>query len=110
MTKEEKIQVLLYKYQGCFDILDNYQINWKSTEIKQPTEKEILKIFNSDEYKNRHYVYPDGNPNTSTLMRLKDIDIKSIRSLREWLSTQTDAPKFIKDYEDEAKEERKKLK
>lgn len=110
MTNEEKFQVLLYKYKGCFNILDNYQINWYNTEIKQPTEEEILEIFNSDEYKNRYYVYPDGNSNKPTLIKLKDIDFKSIRSIREWVSKQQDAPQFIKDYEDEAKEERKKLK
>ena len=40
---------------------------------------------------------------------LKDIDIKSIRSLREWLSSKEDAPKFIKDYESDALAKRNEI-
>jgi uncharacterized membrane protein YbaN (DUF454 family) len=35
--------------------------------------------------------------------------MKSIRALREWLAGQPDAPQFIKDYEEQAAIERKKL-
>jgi len=41
---------------------------------------------------------------------LYEIDLKSIRSLREWLAAQTDAPQFVKDYEAKAAAERLKLK
>lgn len=44
------------------------------------------------------------------LAKLEEIDIKSIRSLREWVSKQTDAPQFLKDYEEQTKAERAKLK
>jgi hypothetical protein len=41
--------------------------------------------------------------------KLSEIDAKSIRSMREWLSKQGDAPQFLRDYETQAKEERAKL-
>jgi len=41
---------------------------------------------------------------------LNDIDIKSIRSLREWLVKQPDCPEFLKTYENEAKAKRAELK
>lgn len=41
--------------------------------------------------------------------RLHEIDMKSIRSLREWVAKQPDAPEFIKSYEAEAIAERSKL-
>jgi hypothetical protein len=40
---------------------------------------------------------------------LLSIDTASIRSIREWLSTQPDAPQFIKDHEKNAQTERNKL-
>ena len=42
--------------------------------------------------------------------KLADIDIKCIRSLREWISQQPTAPQFVKDYEAQAQTERAKLK
>ena len=41
--------------------------------------------------------------------RLAEIDLKSIRSLREWLAAREDAPEFIKTHEAEAIAERAKL-
>jgi hypothetical protein len=41
---------------------------------------------------------------------LKEIDLKSIRSLREWVVAQPDAPTYIKDFEIKAADERIKLK
>jgi hypothetical protein len=42
--------------------------------------------------------------------KLKEIDLKSIRSMREWVAAQPDAPAYIKDFEIEAADERIKLK
>jgi len=42
--------------------------------------------------------------------QLQNIDIKSIRSLREWLVSQSGAPDFIKTYETDAQNLRKSLK
>lgn len=41
--------------------------------------------------------------------RLKEIDIQSIRSLREWVAKQADAPQYILEHESEAILERAKL-
>ena len=41
---------------------------------------------------------------------LAEIDQKSIRSIREWIAQQIDAPEFLKQYEAEAAEKRTKLK
>lgn len=41
---------------------------------------------------------------------LNDIDIKSIRSLREWLVKQPDCPEFIKTHENQATAKRSELK
>lgn len=41
---------------------------------------------------------------------LDSIDVKSIRSLREWLLKQTDCPEFIKQYEEQATKKRAELK
>jgi len=42
--------------------------------------------------------------------KLADIDIKSIRSIREWVAKQSDAPQYAKDFEIMASTERAKLK
>lgn len=55
---------------------------------------------------------PDPEPDTTkqeALQRLKEIDLKSIRSIREWLTTQETAPEFTKQHEAEAQTERGKL-
>lgn len=41
---------------------------------------------------------------------LYELDIKSIRSIREWIVTQSDAPEFLKQYEAQAIEKRGELK
>ena len=43
------------------------------------------------------------------MQNLAGIDLKSIRSLREWIAKQPDAPEFAKDYEAQAIVERAKL-
>jgi hypothetical protein len=42
--------------------------------------------------------------------RLREIDIASIGSIREYIVAKPDAPKFLKDYEAAAAAEREKLK
>ena len=43
------------------------------------------------------------------LTKLREIDMASVRALREYISAQPDAPKIIKDREAEAITEREKL-
>lgn len=55
---------------------------------------------------------PDPEPDTTrrdAVVKLKEIDLKSIRSIREWLATQETAPEWIKQREAEAEAERGKL-
>ncbi len=56
---------------------------------------------------------PDPEPDNTKMIakaNLKEIDLKSIRSIREWLATQETAPEWIKQREAEAEAERGKLK
>jgi hypothetical protein len=48
--------------------------------------------------------------NAVVLAELNKIDISSIRSMREWICTQPDAPSYLTEKEDKAKDERVKLK
>jgi hypothetical protein len=64
---------------------------------------EILEASKSPEQKT-------AEVNAPVVSRLSEIDLKSIRSLREWLVAQPDAPQFIIDLEATAMAERKKLK
>ena len=41
---------------------------------------------------------------------LKEIDLKSIRNIREYIATKKDAPDFLKAYEADAINERSKIK
>ena len=61
--------------------------------IPEPTEEEIAEAI-SDQAK----------------ADLVDIDIKSIRTIREWLVAQPDIPQYLVDYEAEAIEKRTKIK
>lgn len=47
--------------------------------------------------------------NADAKAKLIQIDIKSIRSLREWVSAQPDAPSWLLDHEEEAQTERARL-
>jgi hypothetical protein len=47
--------------------------------------------------------------NAEVKAKLIEIDLKSIRSLREWVAKQPDAPQYLKDYEAQASEARAKL-
>lgn len=47
--------------------------------------------------------------NSDAKEALKEIDLKSIRAIREWVSKQVDAPSFLKDQEVKAIAERKKF-
>jgi len=46
----------------------------------------------------------------AALVVLKDLDLKSIRSIREYIAAKENAPKFLKDYETQAIDERVKMK
>lgn len=48
--------------------------------------------------------------NAAAKAELIQIDLQSVRAIREWLAAQPDAPKILKQHEDAAKAERAKLK
>ncbi len=48
--------------------------------------------------------------NEDAKAELIQIDLQSIRSIREWIAAQPDAPEILKQHEDSAKAERAKLK
>jgi hypothetical protein len=68
----------------------------------KPTEEECLAVLPSVQEK-------IASREDVVKARLAEIDLKSIRSLREWVAKQPDAPEFIKTYEAEAVTERSKL-
>ena len=115
MKKEDKINTMHFmKLSNSFEVTDKGEIKWKDKSIKEPTEKEILKVFNSKEYQSAFSDTPVTmgslfKVENSVYVTLKEIDNNSIRSIREWLCTQPDAPQFIKDHEKKAQEYRKKL-
>ena len=53
--------------------------------------------------------YDKEQKNNVVKSELSGIDIKSIRSIREWIAKQSDAPQFIKDYEIQAQNKRKEI-
>lgn len=70
-------------------------------ENPQPTEEEMQVAYDAAMADKRNDIIK---------VDLIEIDMKSIRSIREWLVTQPDAPQYLLDYEAEAIEERKKIK
>lgn len=51
----------------------------------------------------------DVNIENDAKAKLNDIDLKSIRSIREYIASKPDAPQFIKDYEVQANAERSRI-
>lgn len=74
----------------------------KEIEVKWVTDEEWSAIQEANK--------PILDPNIAIKTKLTEIDLKSIRALREWVAIQHDAPKFLTDLELEAITERKKLK
>ena len=92
-----KTQIELYE-TGVEEIPKGYKIVDKELQPKtleeQLTDKEITQeVYN--QIKNQPVIYD-----------LQNIDIKSIRALREWLNKQPDCPEFLKQYEKEASDKR----
>lgn len=118
----EIIDLFFEVWKGRFDgteiFLDEVEgmdvyINGKciSDDIGNPLFKhENGKIIEIDTYKPQLEAYKKEQENAGVKSELEQIDIKSIRSIREWIAKQADAPEFLKQYESEATEKRKSLK
>ncbi len=110
LSKVQRMAALYFKYKGGFVVdQEGRPIEWKNSE-PIPTDADLLKILNSKEFK----IYDEGISKKYESEKIKrelmDIDIKSIRAIREWLAQQQDVPSFVVEYEELAKEKRKKLK
>lgn len=75
-------------------------------------EKELVSKTLEEQLKSGEILQSEYNTiyNQPIKIELNDIDIKSIRSLREWLLKQSDCPEFIKTYEEQATKKRAELK
>lgn len=89
---------------------DGVITDWRSPSASQPTQEELDEIINSGEFKKWKQKRQNNFDNTPIKRELERSDIESIRSLREWLCQQPDAPKWLKEHEEKAKKVRKKLK
>lgn len=69
-----------------------------------PTEKQAI----VDEW-NKNQADPAPH-NAQVMAKLQEIDIKSIRAIREYIAAKADAPQFVKDHETAARAERAKIK
>jgi hypothetical protein len=91
----------------CGAVFDNSYEGIQPHELETrpiPTLKELEAVWPGVQEADRASLANDAVKAT-----LADLDMKSIRALREWLAGQPDAPQFIKDYEEQAAIERKKL-
>lgn len=75
-------------------------------------KKELLPKTLDEQLSSKEITQAEYNTicNQPVKYELNDIDIKSIRSLREWLVKQPDCPEFIKTYENQATAKRSELK
>ena len=75
-------------------------------------KKELLPKTLDEQLSSKEITQSEYNTiyNQPVKYELNDIDIKSIRSLREWLVKQPDCPEFLKTYENQATAKRSELK
>lgn len=111
LNKMERIAALKFKYpDGGYSInAEGKPVKWKRTELC-PTDNDLSLILESKEYLVFKENLKRKNDAVISKINLNEIDLKSIRALREWLVNQPDAPEFIKEYEAQAIAERNKLK
>jgi len=92
--------------------LSGIEVHWKKDDYDTPESKAIVAdvIANYETlaaaYKAEQAVKGEEAKIKASLV---EIDLKSIRSLREWVVKQPDAPEFIKGHETAAIAERAKL-
>lgn len=75
-------------------------------------KKELIAKTNEERLSSGEITQSEYNEivNSPIKSELNDIDVKSVRSLREWLIKQDSCPEFLKTYEKEATERRAGLK
>lgn len=70
-------------------------------DVKWITDEEWAVIQEAERVRNY-------DPSIEIKAKLAEIDLKSIRSLREWVAKQSDVPEYLKNYEVQAIAERTK--
>lgn len=87
-------------------------VHWMSEEFDTPENSAIVAdVINNFDALSAEYLALQTKEKAVAEIKAKliEIDIKSIRSLREWIVKQPDAPAFIKTHAEEAVAEREKL-
>lgn len=79
---------------------------YNNTESLPDEDKVKLGLMTQAEYKAKQ----TEAENAKIKAELQEIDIKSIRSIREYIASLNDAPEYLKQYEAEAIEKRAKIK
>lgn len=91
----------------------------KTSDLVTHYEKEGYVLAEEQRYKTGHFLIFAKTEEVAKMLavevearakaKLAEIDIKSIRGLREWAAKQADAPQALKDFESLAIAEREKL-
>lgn len=88
------------------------EVHWMKEEYNTSENRAIVQAI-IDDYENLSNEYLAEQEaikaDDETKKRLAEIDLASIRSIREYIAGKTDAPKYIKDYDAAAAVERNKL-
>lgn len=108
MLKFTNYEKTAAQLNGSFFTLSSPE-NWDSIG-DGPTREAVLKWL-----KDGNLALPKDPPtldeqNAPMMAALREIDIKSIRSMREYIASKPDAPQILKDHETAAQTERAKLK
>lgn len=100
-----------YKYtdetETLVHIVDEQGNSLKSMDINNVPEGTVIHpAFTAQEKAARDIAIQ----NQTEMAALKEIDIKSIRDIREWIASQPDAPQMLKDREAQAIAARSRIK
>jgi len=97
-----RLKTQIEKYEtGAEEIPKGYKIVDKELVTKTLDEQ-----LSDNEITKEQYTQTKNQP---VISDLQNIDIKSVRALREWLNKQSDCPEFLKQYEKEASVKRSEL-
>jgi len=89
------------------------EIHWMDEQHNTPENMAIVTdvIANYDTLATAYLAEREKTQNNEKVKAaLAEIDLKTVRSMREWIAKQPDVPQFAKDYEAQAEVERGKLK
>lgn len=93
-------------YIGEIGYYEGDKIDYRDTEVPQRPSADY-------KWDGKTWVIDEGvvkaREAENAKAKLAEIDLKSIRGIREWIASQPTAPKIVKEYETEAIEERAKL-